>query len=75
MRFSTKECLSISHTQIMAPSYVGSKLVDDKGEGDSMFAIGILGIPNLEKKKKDSKLIHSLKGAITSGPTHTKIWV
>lgn len=31
---------------------MGSKLVDDKGEGGSMFAIGILGIPNLENKFK-----------------------
>jgi hypothetical protein len=52
MGFSTKECLSISRMQIMAPSYVGSKLVDDKGEGDSMFAIGTLGILSLEKKFK-----------------------
>jgi hypothetical protein len=50
MGFSTKECLFISHMQIMAPSCVGFKLEDDKGEGDFMFAIGILGIPNLEKK-------------------------
>lgn len=33
MGFSRKECVSISHMQIMAWSYVGSKLVDDKGEG------------------------------------------
>jgi hypothetical protein len=52
MGFSTKECLSISHMQIMLPSYVGFKLVDDKGEGDSMFAIGTLGIPNLEKSSR-----------------------
>jgi hypothetical protein len=52
MGFSRKECVSISHMQIMAWSYVGSKLVDDKGEGGSMFAIGILGIPNLGKKFK-----------------------
>jgi hypothetical protein len=52
MGFSIKECPSIFHMQIMAPSYVGSKLVDDKGEGNSMFAIGTLGIPDLEKKFK-----------------------
>jgi len=52
MGFSRKECVSISHMQIMAPSYVGSKLVDDKGKAGSMFAISILGIPNLERKFK-----------------------